>query len=295
MKFQFKYTIAMVNLNMEDTIQQSILSIYNQLDESYEILVVDGGSTDKSIEKIKSLQFFVKNLRLIELKRDKKRLLGADRNTSIIESKGEYVLLHLDCDDIYTPYIKTWVKIYHLLEEIYGDDYLIMGKHINMAKRKTLIDNPYKNLQSEDRELWMRFLSNDKLIEIDHIDIAYRLKKRKMKLYHEAIYRTFMFCLQDLETYPKSFIKYFYNKIFTLNHLTFKMKLINIFLIPFVFVGYILKKNNKLSTVEYEKKINKWRNFKENKTTIKKLISAKDQIIDFNGFNEIEKKIFKID
>ena len=46
----FKYTNAMVNLNMENTIQQSILSIYNQIDENFEILVVDGGSSDKSVE-----------------------------------------------------------------------------------------------------------------------------------------------------------------------------------------------------------------------------------------------------
>jgi glycosyltransferase involved in cell wall biosynthesis len=59
--FQYKYTIAMVNLNMENTIQQSILSIYNQHDENFEILVVDGGSSDKSVEKVKSLQFFKKS------------------------------------------------------------------------------------------------------------------------------------------------------------------------------------------------------------------------------------------
>ena len=146
----YKYTIAMVNLNMENTIQQSILSICNQLDENFEILVVDGGSSDKSVEKVKNLQFFLKNLRLIELKRDQKRLIGSDRNISITESNGEYVLLHLDCDDIYAPFIKTWIKIYHILEKAYGADSLIMGKHINMAKKKTLIDNPYKNLQMED-------------------------------------------------------------------------------------------------------------------------------------------------
>ena len=141
-KNNYKYTIAMVNLNMETTIQQSILSIYNQLDENFEILVVDGGSVDKSIEKVKNLQFFLKNLRLIELKRDKKRLLGDDRNISISESNGEYVLLHLDCDDIYAPFIKSWVKIYHILEKVYGDDNLIMGQHINMAKRKVGIALP---------------------------------------------------------------------------------------------------------------------------------------------------------
>lgn len=284
----------MVNLNMEDTIQQSILSIYNQLDESYEILVVDGGSSDASIEKIKHLQFFIKNLRLVELKRDKKRLLGNDRNTSIIEAKGEYVLLHLDCDDIYTPHIKTWVKSYHILEKIYGDDYLIMGKHINMAKRKTLIDNPYKNLQSEDRELWIRFLLKNKLIEIDHVDIAIRLKKNRMKVYHEAVYRTFRFCLQDLENYPHGFIKYFYNKIFTKNHFTLRMKAINILLMPFIFIKYILRRNHYLNKDEYDKKIVRWRAFKENKTSLQKLVTDIEQDFDFSIFNEFEKKIFKI-
>ena len=292
----FKYTIAMVNLNMEDTIQQSILSIYNQIDENFEILVVDGGSSDKSIEKIKSLQFFLKNLRLIELKRDKKRLLGNDRNISINESNGEYVLLHLDCDDIYAPFIKTWIKIYHILEKAYGSDNLIMGKHINMAKRKTLIDNPYKNLQMEDRELWIRLHRENKLIEIDHIDIAYRLEKARLRRYHETIYRTFRFCIQDLRTYPDGFFNYFFTKVFGRNNFTARIRALNLILMPFVLFVYIFKldRNNVTSKSDFIKTSESWVRFKKNKTTVMDLLKAKNFDYDFNNFSDIEKKIFKI-
>lgn len=296
MSDNFKYTIAMVNLNMEDTIQQSILSIYNQLDEDFEILVVDGGSSDKSIEKVKSLQFFLKNLRLIELKRNKKNLLGHDRNISINESNGEYVLLHLDCDDIYAPFIKTWVKVYHIIEKAYGSDNLIMGKHINMAKRKTLIDNPYKNLQMEDRELWMRLHKDNKLIEIDHLDIAYRLEKVRSKRYHETIYRTFRFCVQDLKNYPYGFLNYFFTKIFGKNNFTIRIRILNLLLMPFVFFVYLFRiDRNKVPTKsDFLKTTKNWVEFKKNKTTVKELLKAKNFTYDFNDFSEIEKEIFKI-
>ena len=286
----------MVNLNMEDTIQQSILSIYNPLDENFEILIVDGGSTDKSIEKVKSLQFFLKNLRLIELKRDKKRLIGTDRNISITESNGEYVLLHLDCDDIYAPFIKTWVKVYHILEKLYGDDYLIMGKHINMAKKKTLIDEPYKNLTMEDRELWIRYLKKDRLIDIDHIDIAYRIKKTRARQYHETITRTFAHCVNDLTNSPIGFSRYFISRIFG-NTFSLKVRILNLLLLPFVFITYIFKVNkNKVSDKnDFDKTSQKWIHFRKNKTSVKKLLDLKNFDYNFNEFSEIEKKIFLID
>ena len=292
----YKYTIAMVNLNMENTIQQSILSIYNQLDEDFEILVVDGGSSDKSVEKVKNLQFFLKNLRLIELKRDKRRLLGKDRNISITESKGEYVLLHLDCDDIYLPFIKTWVKIYHILEKAYGANNLMQGRHIMMAKKKTLIDNPYKNLQMEDRELWMRFHKENKLIEVDYIDIHYRLKKHIFRQYSDAIYRTFKFSVEDLSGYPYGFFNYFFFKILKKNHLSIKLKIINLLFMPFVFFIYLFKidKNKIPSKSDYSKDIQSWIKFRKKKKTVKELLDEKNFAFDFSNFSEIEKKIFKI-
>ena len=296
MDYNCKYTIAMVNLNMENTIQQSILSIYNQLDEDFEILVVDGGSSDKSVEKVKSLQFFLKNLRLIELKRDKKRLIGTDRNISITESNGEYVLLHLDCDDTYLPFIKTWVKIYHILEKAYGSDNLMQGRHIMMAKKKTLIENPYKNVQMEDRELWMRYHKKNKLIEVDYIDIHYRLKKHRYRECHDAIYRTFKFSVEDLSSYPYGFFNYYFFKIFKTKLFTIKIKIINLLLMPFVFFIYLFKidKNKFPSKSDYNKDMQSWVKFRKNKMTVKDLLIAKNFAYDFGEFSEIEKKIFKI-
>ena len=132
-----KYSICMINLNMQNTILQSILSIHNQLDDNYEI-VVDGGSANNSISILKKARNFITNLKIIELKRDKKRYLEEDRNISIQNATGEYILLHLDYDDVYFPHLKSWVKAFHMIETLYGDDILVSGQHINMARKSVL-------------------------------------------------------------------------------------------------------------------------------------------------------------
>ena len=50
-----KYSICMINLNMDNTIKKSVSSIAEQLDENYEIVIYDGGSNDQSISIIKNL------------------------------------------------------------------------------------------------------------------------------------------------------------------------------------------------------------------------------------------------
>ena len=91
---------------MGDTIKKSLLSVIEQLDDSYEILVVDDGSSDNSIDNIKRIMLDYPNLRLIRLQRNKTRELGTTRNISIKEARGEYVILHIDADDLWEPYIK---------------------------------------------------------------------------------------------------------------------------------------------------------------------------------------------
>ena len=195
----------------------------------------------------------------------------------------------------YTYFIKTWVKIYHIIEKVYGPDNLIMGKHINMAKRKTFIDNPYKNLQMEDRELWIRLHKENRLIEIDHVDIAYRLEKPKSRIYHETIYRTFRFCIQDLQVYPYGFFKYFLNKVFGKNNFTIRVRILNLVLMPFVLFVYLFKidKNNVTNEADFIKTTESWVRFKENKTAVTELLKAKKFSCDFSDFNEIEKKYSK--
>ena len=72
---KLKYSICVCNYNMADTINAALTSVLDQIDDNYEVLVVDDGSTDNSVEIIKVLQKKYNNLRLLSLKRDNKREL----------------------------------------------------------------------------------------------------------------------------------------------------------------------------------------------------------------------------
>ncbi len=210
-----KYTIAMCNHNMERTLNQSLTSILDQLDDRFEVLVVDDGSSDNSVNVIKSLQERYDNLRLLELERDRKRKLGLTRNISVQEAKGEYVLLHLDCDDIYAPYLCDFVNVFHQIEQAIGHDILLSGQHINIARREFLLEHgPYKNIfRGEDRNLWVRLAAENKYIPFDHIDFATRLPKTTQEKNSRAVRYTWDHIVNDFRsgaTLP-TFLHYEFN------------------------------------------------------------------------------------
>jgi glycosyltransferase involved in cell wall biosynthesis len=164
---------------MASTLHESLTSLLSQLDERFEVIVVDDGSNDESISVISSLAQAHTALRFIALPRDKKRKLGFTRNISIQEARGSYVMLHLDCDDIFGPYLTDFVEVFHRLEKCMGRDILLSGQHVNMARRDFLLSHgPYLNMyRGEDRHLWSRLAAIDAYIPLDHIDFIIRLPK----------------------------------------------------------------------------------------------------------------------
>lgn len=74
-----KYTVAMCNFNMADTVRQSLECILNQITPEFEVLVVDGGSTDGSVEILREMESEYEQLKLVECEFDPDRHLGADR------------------------------------------------------------------------------------------------------------------------------------------------------------------------------------------------------------------------
>ncbi len=173
------YSICMCNYNMASTLHESLTSLLSQLDERFEIIVVDDGSNDESVSIISSLAKTYTALRLIALPRDKKRKLGFTRNISIQEARGTYVMLHLDCDDVFGPYLTDFVEVFHRLEKCMKRDILLSGQHVNMARRDFLLSHgPYLNMyRGEDRHLWSRLASIGAYIPLDHIDFIIRLPK----------------------------------------------------------------------------------------------------------------------
>lgn len=176
-----KYSICMCNYNMEDTLERSLSSILEQLTDDFEVLVVDDGSTDGSLNVLMALQERYPLLRVIKLDRDRNRKLGLTRNVSIEQARGKYVLPQLDCDDVYESCIQDFVKIYHMLEGCIDGPFYLKGLKINMGSRDHLLGyGPYRNIyRGEDRDLWVRLAARGEYFPLRHKPFHRRLSRRK--------------------------------------------------------------------------------------------------------------------
>ena len=85
-----KFSIIIPVYNVEKYIEKCLDSIFNQTLKDFEIIVVNDGTKDKSIELIKNYDIKIIN--------QKNQGLSAARNRGVKEATGEY-LLFLDSDD----------------------------------------------------------------------------------------------------------------------------------------------------------------------------------------------------
>lgn len=227
-----KYSICMCNYNMADTLDRSLTSILEQLDDHFEVLVVDDGSSDNSVEVLESLQQRYPRLRILTLDRDPKRKVGQTRNISIQNAQGEYVLLHLDCDDVYQPFITDFTKVFHRIEQCIGKDILLSGQHINMGKRDFLIEHgPYYNISgTEDRNMWVRFAAIGRYIPFNHIDFVTRIPLPRKKQMIKALRNNWVHFQNDFRS--GSLLKrYIYYELKKWDRLSWRLRLYRLLII----------------------------------------------------------------
>jgi len=161
-----RYSIAICNRNMAETIERSIRSIADQIGEDYEIVVVDDGSTDGSLAILNDLAEAYPSLRIVE--GDNQNLAEA-RNQSFEAARGEFVLESLDTDDVYSAGITDFVEIFEQLHEQLAFDFYLKGDSINMAPRDLLLEYPYRSLKrAEDFDLWKRLFDDEAIIWLKH-------------------------------------------------------------------------------------------------------------------------------
>lgn len=160
------YTVSVCNYNMAGTLERSLRSILDQVDDRFEVLVVDDGSTDGSIGILESLSAEFDGLRYVVSDNDN---VGAARAEGVRRANGEYVLTQMDADDVYDEGVLDFVTVYHELERGIDREFYLNGHGINVAPRSLLLDIPYRSLgYGEDRDLWRRLLAADALVRLDH-------------------------------------------------------------------------------------------------------------------------------
>ena len=170
-----KYSIAICNYNMGDTIGATIDSLLKQVDDRFEIVVVDDGSTDQSPEVLRKKASNVESLRVVELPPCKRRKLGVTRNISVHASDGEYVLLQLDADDEFSEGIIDVIDVFERIEEHIDHEFYLMCCGFGIGKRDFLLNyGPYRNLPvgGEDQDMWRRMLADDSLIRIESENLS---------------------------------------------------------------------------------------------------------------------------
>ena len=100
------FSVIMPAFNRQQLIEVSVGSVLNQTFGDFELIVIDDGSTDNTVQILEQIN----DPRLIVLKQTNAGP-GAARNRGIGVAKGEYVAF-LDSDDLYLPWT---LQIYHVL------------------------------------------------------------------------------------------------------------------------------------------------------------------------------------
>ena len=122
-----KLTVLMPVYNAEKYLKPALESILNQTYKDFEFLIIDDGSTDKSLEIIKS--YNDSRIRLIGHEQNQK--LIATLNEGIKLAQGEYIA-RMDADDISAP--ERLQKQMEFLEKhpatvVLGCDFQIIDGH----------------------------------------------------------------------------------------------------------------------------------------------------------------------
>ncbi|WP_176791259.1 glycosyltransferase family 2 protein [Haloplanus vescus] len=164
----------MSNYNMAETLAVSLTSILEQLDGRFEVVVIDDGSTDGSVDILERLEAAYGSLRTVyDAGNDN---LGEARNHSFQVAEGDYVLAAIDTDDQFTHCIPEFVDFYHQIEAGRESDFLLLGDGIYMAPRELVLDVPYRSLgYGEDRDFYRRLIAREALLSLSHIPVRHSI------------------------------------------------------------------------------------------------------------------------
>ncbi len=183
-----KVSVIIPAFNAENYIQLCIKSVFEQSYDNLQIIVVDDGSTDETLQLVK--YYAEKDSRIVSLHKEKGGVSSA-RNMGLSRADGEYIAF-LDADDTMEPnaiavlvteiekHRADWVSCQYSMWGEHGDhldDYaFISGKRIFSSDedRYIFLVNEYLNYKV-GYEVWNKLYRAD-IIHNNHLSFSERIK-----------------------------------------------------------------------------------------------------------------------
>jgi glycosyltransferase involved in cell wall biosynthesis len=165
-----KYSICITHYNEVSYVERSLKNILDQVDERFEVVVVDNFSTDGSYEILKRFADGGRiRLRQVRCSRGKGRQLAFE------DSTGEYIVADMDLDDFFLPRLNDLLALFG---STYKDKLLrvkrsiVEGREyfcgITVARRELITKlGGWRDLNwFEDSDIWKRAREANVLEEI---------------------------------------------------------------------------------------------------------------------------------
>ncbi|WP_219620361.1 glycosyltransferase family 2 protein [Moraxella osloensis] len=273
-------TVGIPFYNAEDFLAEAIKSVLAQTYQNWELLLIDDGSKDKSLEIAKTFESQDNRIRVISDGVNKK--LPGRLNQIIYEANGDYIA-RMDADDIMHPRrLEKQLKILQMYSDIdilgsnayvIDENNLVFGQRFAktdglqkvdhfihptvIGKKQWFLDNPYdeKAIRIEDAELWYRTKSFSNFMITNEPLLFYREFGNN---YYKKYFQANGSAMHILNKYPED---KFWKNFFLSNKVKGSMyKILNVIGKEQVLID---RRNEKI----FEKKINfeKWLEIHESK------------------------------
>jgi len=206
--------------NAEETISKTIESVISQTYKEYEIIVIDDGSTDNTVDTV------YRNFTNVKIFSQKNSGVSVARNKGVSLAKGELIAF-LDSDDIWMPEklekqvavidfgydmvhnpannvckigSNEWIPDTTVIKEVKEGDYLkelFTGNFIVTSsvviKKDCLVDvggfrKNFKNCQ--DWDLWIRVASKYRIFQINKFLVLYQVREDSLSSNVTPVYRS---------------------------------------------------------------------------------------------------------
>lgn len=195
-----KISLIIPIYNVEEFLEQALESVKNQTFKDFEVILVDDGSTDKSLDISKKYCAENENFKLIE---QENKGPGAARNAALKISRGEYIAF-MDSDDYLEP--KFLESLYNAAVES-GADIACCNFNMYYPEKDLKIHMPFSSIPGVySKTKALRKLILDMGI---HYFVWNKLSKRKIFFENNIEFDDMYF--EDIATSPKLF--YYAEKI----------------------------------------------------------------------------------